>query len=138
MSWKEEEDNQIIDEINMTPLIDVMLVLLIIFMVTSSVSVESGLNIALPNYSGETADIKTPIKISLQNNGRLFLQDEPISLNGLEEELKILMQNNLEREIILQGDKGSRLTDIVELMDVATKVGAKNFSIAVSKEAQSD
>lgn len=56
MSFKmDDDDDEIMAEINMTPLIDVMLVLLIIFMVTSSISVSSGLNIDLPNVQAKAA-----------------------------------------------------------------------------------
>ena len=131
-SWK-EDNNKILAEINMTPLIDIMLVLLIIFMITSSVQLDSGLKIELPDFSGIPDQISSPIIISMEGRGRVFLQGQPISLPGLENELKVLLLKSQEKEVILQGDRRSFLEDIVKLMEIATRAGATSFSIATKK-----
>ena len=127
-----DDENEIMAEINMTPLIDIMLVLLILFMVTSSVSLESGLDIDLPEVqqAGASKEEGSAVIVSLQANGKIAVQGEPVSFAMLEESIrKALVQEKTEM-VILEGDQKSKLGNAVEVMDIAKSAGAKNFGIA--------
>lgn len=79
-----DDEEDIVAEINMTPLIDIMLVLLILFMVTSSVSLESGLDVELPQVAGKTEKAEgSAVIISLDNEGRLSVQGNPTDMDNL-------------------------------------------------------
>ena len=114
----------------MTPLIDIMLVLLIIFMITSSLQLDSGLSVDLPKSESKDVIGDSPITIVMERSGRLFVFNRPIRIAELEKELKNVIQEDVNREIILKGDRDVSLENVIEIMDMARKLGAQNFSIA--------
>lgn len=132
-SGPNEED--IIADINMTPLIDIMLVLLIIFMVTSSISLESGLDINVPKTSTQTGQVaETPVIVSLSKDGTLAVGGKVLSREELTEGLKSALAAGKTTQVILEGDAASSLGSAIEIMDLAKAAGAEKFSIAAEQE----
>lgn len=132
MSFKlGNDDEEILSEINMTPLIDIMLVLLIIFMVTSSVSLESGLDIDLPDSTskGEAAP-NAAIVISLQSEENIMIQGQKVTLETVQTVLENIIKESGSQLVILEGDQASKLGLAVTVMDLAKAAGAKRFAIA--------
>jgi biopolymer transport protein ExbD len=130
-----QDDEDVIAEINMTPLIDIMLVLLILFMVTSSVSFQSGVDVDLPEVK-KTAESSAPpsaIIISLDKKGQLFLQGEVVTLEALPQALRDRMEELGTKYVILEGDQNSSLGNTVGIMDIAKAAGAENFAIATTE-----
>lgn len=126
---KDEED--IHAEINVTPLIDIMLVLLIIFMVTSSITVESGLDIDLPKTTSKTNKAgPQAVVVTLDATGTLFVQGKSTSWEFLGESISKALKNSQEATVVLQGDQKSTLGRAIEIMDVARKAGAQKFAVA--------
>ncbi len=130
------DDEEIMADINMTPLIDIMLVLLIIFMVTSSLSLESGLDIDIPKTSSKTQTQEgESIIVSLDTSGKVSIQGTPLEIkddfkNSFMNRLKAVINENKTASIIFEGDQGSTLGKMIEIMDMAKEAGAKKFSIA--------
>jgi len=125
------DSEDIIAEINMTPLIDIMLVLLIIFMVTSSVALESGLSIDLPDTRSQQA--KAPgqaVIVSLDGKGNLSVQGMKTSFKNLGASIQEALENEKTNIVILEGDQASTLGRTVEIMEIAKEHGAKKFAIA--------
>ncbi len=88
-------------ELNLTPLIDIMLVLLIIFMVTYSISLESGLDIDLPKTTSETnTKSSTAIILSLNSQGDIFLQGKKIKIESIKEVLTKMIKEQKTDEVI--------------------------------------
>lgn len=133
--FKNSDSDDIMAEINVTPLIDIMLVLLIIFMVTSSLGLDSGLDIELPETTSKTQkkEEKT-LLISLDRNGALSINGKNIQKEGLENYLQSILKENPNQFIVLQGDTSSSLGKTVEIMDIARKAGAKKFAIAAQEK----
>ncbi len=131
----DQDDEEVIAEINMTPLIDIMLVLLILFMVTSSVSFQSGVDIELPEVkkASEGSSPPSAVIISLDKEGRLFLQGQEVSLEQLPELLTQVMNELQTKFVILEGDQNSSLGNSVSIMDIAKSVGAEKFAIATTE-----
>lgn len=133
MSLKfDQDDENIMSEINMTPLIDIMLVLLIIFMVTSSVSLESGLDIDLPetNSTSEKSSENNVVIVSLSKDGSVSVQGKIIEEKNLQESISIALKEEKTTTIILEGDRASELGNAVQIMDIAKQAGALKFAIA--------
>ncbi len=123
--------DSIISEINMTPLIDIMLVLLIIFMVTSSVSLESGLDIDLPKTKTETTSQEgKAVLISLDRHGSISVQGKEVDLTGLKTAIKDAMTSEKTSLVVFEGDRKSNLGKTIEIMDIAKSAGAEKFAIA--------
>ena len=130
------EEDKIIADINMTPLIDIMLVLLILFMVTSSMSLESGLDVELPQVSGGTESKEgTAVIISLDQQGRMSIQGRPSQMSSLKEDLQLAMKEANTGLVILEGDKSSKLGNAVVIMDIAKAAGATKFAISAEGES---
>ncbi len=110
-------------EINVTPLVDVMLVLLIIFMVTAPL-LTSGVNVDLPkaNAAPVNQDAK-PITVSIDAAGDVYLADTKIDLPGLVAKLQALSQNNVDRRIFVRGDKSVSYGRIMQVMSTITQGG---------------
>mgnify|MGYP000359286464 CR=1 FL=1 len=125
------DNDEIMAEINMTPLIDVMLVLLIIFMVTSSVALQSGLDIDLPETtSSSEADPKKGLIISLDSNGRLYVAGTQTTLETMPELVKSKLLEMKTKLVVFEGDRGASLGMAIKVMDIAKAQGAENFAIA--------
>lgn len=130
-----QDDDSIVAEINMTPLIDIMLVLLIIFMVTSTAALESGLDIQLPKTSVTNEKKQDEILIiSLGKDGSVALQGKAVKETDLAAAIAAKLQELKTEAVILEGDSSAFLGKAVEIMDMAKQAGAKSFSIAAEED----
>lgn len=131
MAFKNNHDEeQIVADINMTPLIDIMLVLLIIFMVSSSAAIESGLDVDLPEMNAVSDKNGETLVVSLSKNGAMAVQGEEVTLEQLKERITAKLASLKTDSVILEGDGESQLERVMTIMDTARSAGAKNFSIA--------
>jgi len=128
-------DDSIIADINVTPFIDIMLVLLIVFMVTSSVTFQSGLDVDIPKISSKSDGKKDPtaVLISLDNKGGIFVDGFAVSRSELEQRIKDALLKGKTDMVIFQGDKASSLQNTLDIIDVAKKAGAQKFAIAAKE-----
>jgi biopolymer transport protein ExbD len=130
-----DDDEEILADINMTPLIDIMLVLLIIFMVTSSVSLESGLDIDLPDSTATgNSQPKDAVIVSLESEGGISVQGKQTPFENLKETISLALQQAKTNLVILEGDQASRLGMAVTVMDIAREAGAVRFGIATESK----
>jgi biopolymer transport protein ExbD len=129
-------DEGIVAEINITPLTDIFLVLLIIFMVTSSVISQMGVNVNLPQASSVTAEAQPEgVIVSLLPGGVLRVNQVPVPAGdyaALEATLQSFFKKTTSRLVILEGDKQAFLGSAIEVMDHARRAGAEKFAIAAS------
>jgi biopolymer transport protein TolR len=110
-------------EINVTPLVDVMLVLLIIFMVTAPM-ITSSINVNLPKASSAPAQADAkPITISVNAQGQVFLQDTQVELPNLVATLQQAAQNNPDQRIFVRGDKDVSYGLMIQVMATITQGG---------------
>lgn len=110
-------------EINVTPLVDVMLVLLIIFMVTAPL-MTSGVSVDLPKTDAKPLNSDSePLTVSIKADGSIFLQDQPIDISDIVSKLQAIAQNNPDRRIFVRGDKDLAYGRIMEVMGTITQGG---------------
>ena len=110
-------------EINVTPLVDVMLVLLIIFMVTAPL-MTSGVSVDLPKTNAQPiSNDSEPLTVSVRANGDVFLQDQQVPLPEVVEKLKAIARDNPDRRIFVRGDKELPYGRIMEVMGTITLGG---------------
>lgn len=126
----DQQDGQIVSDINMTPLIDIMLVLLIIFMVSSSAAIESALDVDLPEAASAGAKPGEALSVTLTKEGLISIQGEKIEAATLKESIAKGLKALNSDTVLFEGDGQSTLDRAVEIMDIAKNAGAKNFSIA--------
>jgi biopolymer transport protein TolR len=110
-------------EINVTPLVDVMLVLLIVFMVTAPM-ITSGVNVNLPQASAKAvASDAKPITITVNAQDQIFLQNSQVQITGLVSTLQQISQNNQDARIFVRGDKDVSYGDMLQVMATITQGG---------------
>lgn len=129
------DGTDIVAEINITPLTDIFLVLLIIFMVTSSVMSQLGVSVQLPKASHSISQSQAQgVILTLLPQGKVLLQQQPVSLEGevFERTLKAELSKTTQRLVILEGDRQALLGSAIEIMDRAKKAGAEKFAIATA------
>ena len=122
----------IVSEINITPLTDIFLVLLIIFMVTSAAMVESGAKIALPQVD-ETSNQPREITVTVTPTGELFVNSQPVTYDDLEQTLRSLVSAKPDLPVVLEGDKEVLFGEAVKILSLAQKAGAASVAIAAER-----
>ena len=127
-------DEGIVAEINITPLTDVFLVLLIIFMVTSSVIQQQGKKIDLPEAAVSEVTPKG-VSVTVTDTGQIQVNDKIVSEDQLVDELRIAIEAAEEKLLILRGDKKMLYGKAVNILDLANQVGAKNIALATTRTA---
>ncbi len=122
-------EDEIVAEINVTPLTDIFLVLLIIFMVTTTIVQNEGKNIDLPE--GESSE-ETPqgVTVSVDADGRLQVNDRVVSEDDLFPALERAIEGAEQKIVVLRGDKNILFGEAVNILDLAQKAGAQGISIA--------
>lgn len=119
-------------EINMVPFIDITLILLIIFMVMTPFIVQSQLNVDLPSAKAvNTVSEDNLIKVEVSKDGKITVQNRQTDLNKLEEELVLHLGKSQEKTILVQADKTVSIEKVVQVFDVAKKLGAAKLGIGV-------
>ena len=129
---KKGSGSAIMAEINITPLTDVFLVLLIIFMVTSVAMVQSGAEIDLPRVE-ETTSEPRQIVITVTPQKEIFVNNTPTTLADMELLLRPLIEAQKDIPVILEGDKNVLLGETVKILSVAQRAGATQISIAADQ-----
>ena len=131
-SDEESHDDGVVAEINITPLTDVFLVLLVIFMVTTSAIQNQGKSIDLPG--AEVSD-STPqgVTVTVTPDGEILVNDEPTSQEALFASLETALKDSREKIVILRGDKKVLLGQAVNILDLAQQAGATGIALATKK-----
>ncbi|MFO0982230.1 MAG: biopolymer transporter ExbD [Planctomycetota bacterium] len=129
----EDGETKLVAEINVTPLTDIFLVLLIIFMVTQSAIVESAAKVDLPKATQTTSE-SNGITIAVTADHRVFVNQQQVAIDALERTLGDLLKNDTRKLVCLQGDRSVILGEAVNVMDIASRAGAQEFSIAAQRE----
>jgi biopolymer transport protein ExbD len=121
-------------EINITPLTDIFLVLLIIFMVTASVEVESATHVELPSATSTTPENKGVI-VTYTANHELFVNSKDVPEREFEQALRDALARVDAKIVIFQGDRTVLLGDMVRILDIAKTAGAEQIAIAAKRVA---
>jgi len=116
-------NRRLMSEINVTPLVDVMLVLLIIFMVAAPMMIQ-GVDVSLPKTA--TRNIKTqdePLMLTVNKDGRIFIESHQIELANLEAKVKSIFENRREKEVLLRADKDVSYGFVIEVIARVKRAG---------------
>jgi biopolymer transport protein ExbD len=120
-------------DINMIPLIDVSLVLLIIFMVMTPFLVQQQIRVNLPRSVSANDSPDRPIVIVIQKAGDLSLNGKAVAATTLESELKSVLSPHPERPVMIQADRDLALQRVVTVMDIAKRLNVTKLGISVEQ-----
>lgn len=126
---------QPMSDINMTPLIDVMLVLVVIFIITAPL-LASSIKLDLPKTdAAKSADTPKSVTVVVDAAGQAYLKDQPMALDELARQLTLSAQTNPQTEVLLRADKAVPYGRIVEVMGAAQKAGLNRIGFVADEPA---
>ena len=121
-----------------TPMTDIVFLLLIFFMLSSSFLVEPGIKLKLPKTVTSEIQEKKKLVVSIKEDNSIYLNDRPVHKSALEEELKLLLPADEERLMIIRADARVLHGLVTEVLDIAKSAGAEKLAIATEKKARGD
>jgi biopolymer transport protein TolR len=125
----------IIADINVTPLVDIMLVLLIIFMLTANLIAKQAIEVELPRASQSTTLNPTTLAITLTRDGSLYLNGRPTTPQELREAVTTAVAKDPKTQAIIAGDKAVSHGRVVWVLDVVKSLGVASFAIQIDPTA---
>ncbi|HDH04954.1 MAG TPA: ExbD/TolR family protein [Nitrospirae bacterium] len=126
-----ERRRQVLSEINVTPFVDVMLVLLIIFMVTAPL-LQQGIDINLPQAKGRDLSPKERVVITIKKDGKIYVDKTAVTLKSL----KVKFSKKLNKEVFLKADKDVRYGIVVAVMGELREIGIERLGMVAETEAR--
>ena len=126
-----EKRRQALSEINVTPFVDVMLVLLIIFMVTAPL-LQQGIDVNLPQAKGKELTPAERVVITIKKDGKIYLNKTGISIN----ELKSKLASMSDRDVFLKADKDVSYGIVIEVMGELREIGIEKLGMITESKAQ--
>ena len=116
-------------EINVTPFVDVMLVLLVVFMITAPL-LSVGVNVDLPDATAEPLQgNKEPLTVSVDAEGKIYLQETEVPLDELAPKLKAISDNNTKVRIFVRGDQGVEYGRVMKVMGTINAAGYRKVAL---------
>jgi len=130
LAFRLGEDEEPIGDINVTPLVDVMLVLLIIFMITAPMMTR-GIAVRLPESRTENLQQKPekPLVLSIRADKALYLGEEPIAKGVLEERLRARLAGRKDKSVFLEADRSVPYGTVVEVLDALNRSGVDGIGM---------
>tara|TARA_B100000900_G_C20555224_1_gene706493 strand:+ start:284 stop:685 length:402 start_codon:yes stop_codon:yes gene_type:complete len=120
--------------IDITPMLDIVFIMLIFFIVTTTFIKETGVEVNRPNASTAVADERGNILIAITENNEIYIDKRLIDLRAVRANVERLKAENPEGSVIIQADKNSKTGLLVETMDQVRLAGVENVSIAAEKD----
>jgi biopolymer transport protein ExbD len=134
MGWNLRDNDRLISEINITPLTDVMLVLLVIFMVTTPLIVMESFKVRLPGAVTSTAEPGTGLVVAVSRAGVVEINGQRVDPADLKGVFTRELAGRADRTVVVKADGEARHAVVVKVLDAARDAGAEKLSIATVKE----
>jgi biopolymer transport protein ExbD len=128
------DDDDLIADINVTPLVDVVLVLLIIFMVTATYIVRASIEVDLPRVAHGGEAVGTVLSVVLTKDGQVFLDGAATSEDALVARTREAVSRDADARVVISADRGALHGAVVRVIDLVRGAGATRFAIHVERE----
>ncbi|MDR0800319.1 MAG: biopolymer transporter ExbD [Endomicrobium sp.] len=123
--------NAVMSEINITPFTDVVLVLLIIFMITTPMLMQPGIKVNLPKTQISDSEDTSNIEVLISKNGYIYVEGKQIHNSNVESVIHDMVSSHTTKTVVIKGDREVQYDYIIQFMDKAKKAGATKFALAV-------
>jgi len=120
-----------ITEINVTPLVDIMLVLLIVFMLTAHLIAKRVIDVELPRAATGASVPATTLAITLKVDGTMFLNDAPVTAEGLRAAVAAAVAKDAKAQVVIAGDKNVAYGRVIWVLDLVRSLKVGSFSVQV-------
>lgn len=132
----DDDEDAAVDTINITPLVDVLMVVLVMFILTATAQV-SGIQINLPKASSSISLAQPKTKaISINDGGQVFLDAYPVTLNELEDRLRIEKAQSPDFPVIVRGDSTVQYQKVIEVLDLLRRLELSQVGLVTGKPNQ--
>lgn len=131
----EHDEDETISGINVTPLVDVTLVLLIIFMVTATYIVKETIEVELPRAASGGETVGTTLALVLDKDGTLFLDGQPVTREAARVAVREAVARDKDAKAIIGADRSLSHGEVVEVIDLVKTEGLTKFAIHIEKDA---
>lgn len=134
----DSDDEQSMADINVTPLVDVMLVLLIVFMIAAPM-LHQGIEVALPQAEAASLPqrVQDPLIVSINRDGLVFLQNQPVHESQLVERLTTLLAARGDDSVYLKGDREVAYGEVMRVLDLLNQGGIVNVGMVTERPRRS-
>lgn len=133
MSAQDQDADGTVTGINVTPMVDIMLVLLIVFMVTAHFVTDAGLKVNLPKAASLETAATPALRVTVDAEGNLFLQEMAVDRNGIVAQLAREVKLNPNVRVTVAADQRLVYQRVVETLDVIKQSGVKRVALAAEK-----
>jgi biopolymer transport protein ExbD len=130
---KAQEDDKVYDDINITPMLDLAYVLLVIFIIMTTASVQ-GIKVDLPKASSTVSLSKPQTQvISVANNGNIYLNAYPVTISDLESRLRTQKALTPDFPVVLKGDASVQYQKVMEVLDLLRRLDLPHVGLVTAK-----
>jgi biopolymer transport protein ExbD len=131
MASRYSHDNESIADINVVPLVDIILVVLIIFMVTAPMIMKPSIKVNLPQAASGEQTVQTQLNVTIAANGTLSLNGKPADTTLISNEAKNALAQNPDIQAVISADKDVPHGAVVQVLDLIKSAGIKKFAISI-------
>lgn len=134
MAAKFDQENEAIADINVVPLVDIILVVLIIFMVTAPMFMKPSINVNLPKAASGDKTAPSKLNISLTADGKINLNGQFVDAEAVKAKATEELAKNPDVQAIISADKDVPHGQVVVILDIVKTIGVKKFAISIEKK----
>ena len=128
--FQEQEENE---EINMTPMLDVVFILLIFFIVTASFVKEAGIEVNRPEAATAVKKARANILVAISDTGEIWINKRRVDIRSVQANIERLKAENPQGTVVIQADKKATTDTLIKVMDAARAAGVFDVSIAAQE-----
>ena len=138
MSAHSNGSDDAITGINVTPLVDITLVLLIIFMVTASYIVKEGIEVDLPRAASGGETVGPTLAFALDRDGKLYLDGQPVGRDAARDAVRAALARSPEARALIGADRAVPHGEVVSLIDLVKSEGLTRFAIQIERDTSGE
>ena len=132
MRFKQKSQN--VDNIDVSPLIDMVFILLIFFMVTTTFVKDMKLDLNRPSAASATSASTKVIRVYIDNTGEVYIDNQPIKVWAIQSKLRDLLRTSVDKSVLVITDTDIPVNNLIDVIDECRMSGAKDVAVSTTKE----
>lgn len=129
-----KRDDDVIAEINIIPFVDIVLVLLIIFMVTSTAIVKAAIKVDLPKAASAGQDITATVNLVMTKEKELFIDGDAVAMDAARQIIERRVQKSPDLQAVISADTGLSYGEVVKVVDLLKQAGVSGFALNIERK----